>query len=127
MGSFLLLFSFVFSLFMFWLEENDIKRGTPTPTTCGRLTVTLVSLTLCIFFCLLVYLKSDFYLLQYVITAGHIHYKETNNCFPTLLFLLSWVIFNSMFSYNLQLAILAHIRIDKTKNDFKNTLGNGDG
>ena len=84
---FFFFFLFVFSLFMFWLEENDVKRGTPTPTTCGRLTVTLVSLTLYIFFCLLVYLKSDFYLLQYIITAGDIHYKETNNCFPTLFFI----------------------------------------
>ena len=50
---FFFFFLFVFSLFVFWLEENDVKRGTPTPTTCGRLTVTLVSLTLCIF-CLFV-------------------------------------------------------------------------
>ena len=119
-------FLFVFSLFMFWLEENDVKRGTPTPTTCGRLTVTLVSLTLYIFFCLLVYLKVTFICCN-ILSLQEIFIIKKQTIVFQLFFLLSWVIFNSMFSYNLQLAILAHIRIDKTKNDFKNTLCNGDG
>ena len=39
------------------------------------------------FFLFVSLFKSDFYLLQYIITAGDIHYKETNNCFPTLFFI----------------------------------------
>ena len=93
---------------MFWLEENEIKQGTPSSTTCGRLTVTFA------FFCffLLVYLKSDFYLLQYIITTGDIIIKQqtivlaSNSSF----LLLNWLIFTSMFHHNLQLAILAHDR-----------------
>ena len=63
-GPFFFCFFFVFSLFMFWFEENEIKQGTPTPTTGGRLIGTLVSLTtytLNFLFCLLHYLQSNFY------------------------------------------------------------------
>ena len=41
---------FFFSLLIFRFEENNTKQETSTPTTCGRLTGTLVSLILFIFF-----------------------------------------------------------------------------
>ena len=58
------------------------------------------------------YLKSNFYLLQYVIVAADIIIKQQ------IIVLAS----NSFFPYNLQLPKRAHIRVDKTKNDFKTVL-----